>query len=200
MSAEPAKDRKAEILDTALALAFELGPDRVTTVAIAERLGLTQPAIYRHFRSKADLWGAITQRLDARVAQNIARAKTSDDTPLMRIRMLIRDHLMVVRSFPALPEIVLARDTKSDKAVMRATMQPRMAEFQKALFGFCTEAQASGDLRADVDAHDLASLIMGVLQSLAFRLLLSRDVSTLVEDGARLLDLQLSALAREGEY
>jgi len=199
MNAETAKDRKGDILDTALALAFEGGPNRVTTVAIAERLGLTQPAIYRHFRSKADLWVAITDRLGAQVAQNIDRAQAAEGAPLTRLRLLVTGHLEIVSRTPALPEIMLARDPNSADAVVRVAMQSHMAGFQKVLLQFCVAAQESGELRADIDARDLAALLMGVLQSLVLKLVLSRNADALVSDGARLLDIQLAALARKSE-
>mgnify|MGYP002713023229 CR=1 FL=1 len=193
------RNRKDEILDAALALAFEGGPNRVTTVAIAERLGLTQPAIYRHYASKAELWAAITDRLGAEVSGNIARAKAGTDPALTRLRRLMLGHLELVSRTPALPEIMLAREPDSDEAVVRITMQARMTLFQKTLLEFCAQAQAEGDLRADIDPRDLAALIAGVLQSLVLRLLLGRDPGVLLTDGTRLLNLQLAAFARQSE-
>lgn len=191
--------RQGEILDAALALAFEGGPARVTTVAIAERLGLTQPAIYRHFRSKADIWAAITDRLGAEVAANISEAEAEPGPALARLRRLMLGHLELIRRTPALPEIMLVRDPNSADAVVRLTMQTRMATFQKALLTFCTQAQAEGDLRADIDPRDMAALIAGVLQSLVLRLMLGRNPAVLVDDGTRLLNLQLAAFARQSE-
>jgi len=191
--------RKTEILDTALALAFEGGPNRVTTVAIAEQLGLTQPAIYRHFRSKADLWAAITERLGAEVAANLARTEAMPGPALDKVRALVLGHLALIRRTPALPEIMLARDPNSADAIVRLAMQARMAEFHNRLKELCRAAQADGALRDDIAARDLAALIMGVLQSLVLRLLLTRDPELLVEDGARLLTLQIAAFARESE-
>ena len=46
---KPAPERKAEILEATLRLADELGPDRLSTEAIARAVGLTQPGIFRHF-------------------------------------------------------------------------------------------------------------------------------------------------------
>ena len=46
---KPAEDRKAEIVATLLALADQIGPDRLTTNDIAREVGLTQAAIFRHF-------------------------------------------------------------------------------------------------------------------------------------------------------
>jgi len=191
--------RKAEIVDTALALAFEAGPNRVTTVAIAERLGLTQPAIYRHYRSKADLWAAITDRLGAEVAGNIARVEAMESPALDRLRALVLGHLALVRHTPALPEIMLARDPNSADAVVRVAMQARMAAFQHTLLRLCEAGQAEGALTTDIDPRDLAALIMGVLQSLILRLLLTRNPGLPVEDGERLLALQIAAFERQSE-
>ena len=45
--------RKAEIVATILGLADRIGPDRVTTGAVAIEVGVTQAAIFRHFPTKA---------------------------------------------------------------------------------------------------------------------------------------------------
>lgn len=191
--------RRDEILDTALALAFEGGPGRVTTVAIAERLGLTQPAIYRHFRSKADLWAAITARLGAEVGANIAAAEAADGPALNRLRALVLGHLELISRTPALPEIMVTRDPNSADAVVRTAMQKRMGEFQRALTGLCRAVAEDGALCPGVEPRDLALLVMGVLQSLALRLLFNRDPAALVPEGTRLLTLQLSAFIKASE-
>lgn len=192
-------DRKAQILDTALALAFEGGPGRVTTVAIAARLGLTQPAIYRHFRSKAELWHAITDRLGDEVARNLDAAATSGAPAVSRLRALVLGQIALIARTPALPEIMLARDPTSAEAVVRAAMQARMAAFQSSLVGLCAAAQTEGALRDDLPAADIAALVMGVVQSLALRLVLTQDPGPVAADGQRLLDLQLAAFARPNE-
>lgn len=60
-------DRR-RILDTALALLNEVGVDALSTRAIAERLGVRQPALYWHFRNKRAL-------LDAMNGEILARAR-----------------------------------------------------------------------------------------------------------------------------
>ncbi|MCB1329753.1 MAG: TetR/AcrR family transcriptional regulator [Maritimibacter sp.] len=197
MSARPT-NRKTEILDVALALAFEGGPRRVTTVAIANRLNLTQPAIYRHFRSKADLWTEITNRLDAEVAGNIAAAESGEGSALARVRTLVLGQLALIERTPALPEIMIARDPTSADAVVRVAMRSRMSAFQATLVRLCVAAQREGALRCDLLAADIAALVMGVLQSLALRLVLTQDPARIAADGRRLLDLQLAAFAPAG--
>lgn len=199
MTTPAATGRKAEIVEAALQLAFEGGPNRVTTVAIAERLGLTQPALYRHFRNKSDLWQAITDRLGGEVTANIEAAQSIPGPALGKLRRLVSGHIALVSRTPALPEIMVARDPASDDAVVRAAMQSRMAAFQRALADMCAAAQAEGALRDDIDPADMTALVMGVVQSLVLRLLLSRDLTVITKDGDRLLDLQLAAFARQSE-
>ncbi len=48
----PADERRAITVETVIQLAAETNPSDITTKAIAERMGLTQGAIFRHFPSK----------------------------------------------------------------------------------------------------------------------------------------------------
>jgi len=194
---EQPETRRDEILNAALAIAFEAGPGRVTTVAIAKRLDITQPAIYRHFQSKADLWRAITDRLGAEVDQNIAAANAGAGPAIDRLKALILGHLRLVQRTPALPEIMLARDPNSADSITRMAMQAHMAAFQQLVARLCADAQAERSLRRDVNPNDIAALVMGVMQSLVLRLLISRNTSVLASESARLLNLQLAAFAEE---
>jgi TetR/AcrR family transcriptional regulator, tetracycline repressor protein len=50
-----------KILDAALALLNEVGLDQLTTRKLAERLGVQQPALYWHFKSKSALLDALNE-------------------------------------------------------------------------------------------------------------------------------------------
>ncbi|MCR6485039.1 TetR/AcrR family transcriptional regulator [Amycolatopsis sp. OK19-0408] len=63
MSAEPPrrrpKDRKQQIVGQAREMFIELGYPNVTMTALAERVGITAGALYRHFSTKNDLLDAV---------------------------------------------------------------------------------------------------------------------------------------------
>lgn len=54
---------RERILDEALALLNEVGLDQFTTRRLAERLGVQQPALYWHFKSKAVLLDAVNEAI-----------------------------------------------------------------------------------------------------------------------------------------
>jgi AcrR family transcriptional regulator len=187
-----ATDRRAEIACAALDVAAQVGPSQVSTGMIAERLGLTQPAIYKHFPRKSDIWLAVADHMSALIARNIAHATAAPVAPDVRLRMLVMDHLEVVRDNPALPDIMVMRDPRDEQGELRSRMQANMARLRNALIENVRLALAQGIFRESVDPADAATLLLGIVQSLVLRMLMGRDPQILLQDGERLLNLQLA--------
>jgi len=191
-----AADRKAEIQQAALDLAFQVGPDNVSTGMIAAKLGLTQPALYKHYPRKQDIWRAIAEQLSHRVADNIVAAETGDTAPLARIRKLVLSHLDLIKSTPALPEIMVMRAGSDNHTVVQSAIQISITAYRAALTTAIVDAQTAGLFRAEIDPKDAEILIFGIIQSLVLRLMITRNTAILPKDGARLLELQLSGFAK----
>ena len=198
MKRKSSGDRRAEILSATLDLAFEVGPDHVTTGMIAGRLGLTQPAIYKHFPNKESIWEAVAETLCARIFENTRLATQADQTPLEQVRQLILGHLQIITEFPALPEIMVNRDPTGAMTETRRRIQSAMNEFRAALTQSFEKARSSGYIRAGLRTEDGVTLLVGIVQSLVLRLIVTRDHFPLVQVGQRLLDLQLTFFERLG--
>lgn len=196
---KPSADRRAEILAATLDLAFEVGPDHVSTGMIAARLGLKQPAIYKHFPRKEDIWQVVSETLCAAIGANRAARIDAGADPMARVRHMVRAHLGLVERTPALPEIIVTRDPSGALTSARRDIQAAMGRFRDAMTGEIERARAAGQLRAGLASDDAATLVFGVVQSLVLRLMVTRDTAHLVQEGQRLLDLQLALLTGAGE-
>lgn len=192
------QDRRTEILKATLDLAFEVGPDHVTTGMIATRLGLTQPAIYKHFPKKEDIWRAATETLCARIRKNVKAVDVGPHSPIDMLRSLVLGHLQLVTQTPALPEIMVTRDPTGTLTQARQAIQVEITGFRSALIHAFEAGQAKGHLRASVPAADGVTLLLGIIQSLVLRLIVSRSTTPLLSDGARLFDLQITLLSNKG--
>ena len=165
---------------------------------IAARLGLTQPAIYKHFPYKDDIWNSVTDALCHRIAANI-RAAQDQPKPIARLRELVIGQLRLLHDYPALPEIMVMRDPIAGTTAMRTRVLTSMGGLRAAIHRTIGEAQIIGDFRSDLDVEDCTDLVAGVVQSLALRLLRFREPETFLSTGVRLLDLQLRLLTKQGE-
>ncbi|MCB2054357.1 MAG: TetR/AcrR family transcriptional regulator [Geminicoccaceae bacterium] len=191
-----AQARKAEILDAALRLADEVGPDRLSTEAIARAVGLSQPGVFRHFPTKQAIWQAVAATLAERMQANWRRATQEATSPLERLRALFESQLRLIAATPAVPAILFSRELHAENDLLRGQFLSLMHRFHAAVAGEIEAAQAVGTIEPGIVAADAAFLLIGLVQGLAVRWSLAGRTFDLVDEGARLFDLQLSLLTR----
>lgn len=189
---KPAPERKAEIIETAVDLADKVGPDRITTEMIAQRIGVTQATVFRHFPKKEDIWNGVAVLLTGRMREAWEGFGEEKSDPVARLEAVVLGHLGLIRRMPALPAILLSRELHSENAPLRKTLAGAMSEFQQKLSSLIGEAIAAGSFREDLVASDAALLLIGLIQSLAVRWSMSGKRDDLVATGRRLLAVQLA--------
>jgi len=95
MSRLPAAQRREQLLDSAAKLFAEHGYARATTAQLAKAAGVTEPIIYRHFKSKRDLFVALIKRTGKRTLDQWKEDLVGATDPADRLRRLIGDNPMV---------------------------------------------------------------------------------------------------------
>ena len=74
------RNTKEEILQTALALFARDGYEAASVSTIAGALGMTKSALYKHYRSKRDIFDSILARMEARDAEQAAAFSLPEGT------------------------------------------------------------------------------------------------------------------------
>ncbi len=195
---KPADERRDEIVETALALADQAGPDRLTTGAVAEAIGITQAAIFRHFPKKQDLWDAVATSIARRMEGRWAEALAGGDGARERLTRLVRGQLRLVQETPAIPAILFSRELHTDNAALRTAFLGLMSRFAGLLAGIVDEGRAQGTFRTDLDPREAAFMIIAIMQGVIVRWSLSGRGFDLCREGERLLTLGLCGLAPTG--
>lgn len=194
-----AEIRKSEIVARVLALADRIGPDRVTTAAVAAEVGVTQAAVFRHFPTKATLWTAVAEHVAERLAAAWAQALAEVATPRERIAALIRAQLGQIAATPAMPMLIFSRELNVENGDLRAAFRGRLKAFHGLLGAEVAAAQRLGAFRRDIAASDAALLLTSLVQGVAIRWSLGARDFPLATEGGRLLDVYMRLLAETGE-
>lgn len=199
MTRKSANARKAEIVAAALRLADELGPDRLTTRAVADAIGLTQPAIFRHFPNKQALWQAVADEITETIMAAWETALAKDSAPEKRLVALVLTQLRQIEANPAIPAILHSRELQIENAELRRSLRVLMTGFQKLLLAELARAREAGLFRADLAPDDGAVLLVSLVQGMAIRWSLGDRGFPLVKEGARLLDAQMALFRAQSE-
>lgn len=194
-----AQDRKAEIVATAIRLAGEHGPDRVTTQQLADAIGISQPAIFRHFPTKADVWLAVGEAIATPIPGQKADEADSncDDDPLAVLHRLMVRNLGQIARTPAIPAILFSRELHADNEALRRHFEAVMINRRAVLARLIRRAQVAGQLDDETRPEDLAALLLAVVQGLAMRWSLENRGFDLVTEGTRLIGILLRPSKRE---
>lgn len=185
---KPAAERKAQIVDEAMRLAAELGPDRMTTQKLADAVGITQAAIFRHFPNKSEIWQAVADRICSVLPAKILE---SDAPPLDRVRAIVQRQFEFIVKTPSIPAILYSRELHAENEALRKQFSAMLTRRQQLFAGLFKAASEAGDIRPDLDPEDAALLVLAFIQGIAMRWSMEERGFDLVDDGMRLLELQL---------
>jgi AcrR family transcriptional regulator len=193
-----AQERKSEIIETALRLAAEVGPDRLTTEALAAAVGISQAGIFRHFPKKSDIWKAVAQRISELLQENWAAMENEDQPSADRLKAFMKSHLTFLQTTPAIPAILFSRELHAENEYLRSFFAGLMGRVHQFVSKMIADEITDKRFDARLDPDDGAYLILALIQGLAMRWSLNRQNFDLVKEGERLLALQLNGFKRTG--
>jgi AcrR family transcriptional regulator len=159
------EERREEIADAALRIIATRGLSSLTVAVLAEELGVTGGALYRHFPSTA----AILDAVAARAAELLDGTFPDPDLPPLEwLERFVLSRVEAVSGHAGLSRLLL-----SEQVAM--AMPPRALEHllgaaQKTFLGVeqaIRRGQADGSIRSDVTSYELTPIVMGTVQMLA---------------------------------
>jgi AcrR family transcriptional regulator len=103
---------RARILDAALVLLKQGGPEEVSTRKIAERIGVSHMLLYSYFKNRAEIIQSLRERgfeeMEAFCAESLRRAETGN--ALAQIRALLERFIRISHEHPMLYQLAWRRD------------------------------------------------------------------------------------------
>ncbi len=158
----PGHDQDA-VLAAAVRLFIARGYEATSMGDLAEALGITKSSIYHHVTGKQDLLRmAIDHALDG-------LSEAADEVEALRAPAFERLELLVRRSVLVLADrlefVTLLLRVRGNTDVEQSALNRRRV-FDAQVTELVKQAQAEGDLRADVDPATAARLLFGMVNSL----------------------------------
>ena len=191
--------RQRAIVASVLALARERGPDAITTQAIADRMGLTQGAVFRHFPDKQAIWLAVFAWIRESLAAAIAAAMEKGDSPLARIEEAFLAHVAFIAANPGVPRVMFHEMQYPGDSPVRAEVRAMIDGYHKRLTLLFTQAKAAGELPRGLDATLAPVSFIGAVQGLVIEASLAGNETGMMKRARKLLPLLLDGYRGRGK-
>lgn len=179
--------RQASLVEAALLLAAQRSPADITTADLAQAVGITQGAVFRHFASKEAIWLAVldwvTETLMARLQAaadavnpaNLDLAKTPQ--PLAALRAVFMAHVAFVVAHPGVPRVIFQELQSPGDTPLKARVRALMQRYRQLLVALLQQALATHAIAPDTDLQAANLLFVGSVQGLVMQSLMSGDVA-----------------------
>jgi len=170
-------NKKESIYKTGLRLFSAQGYEATTTLQIAKVVGVTEPAVFYHFKSKNAFFSTILEKASEFYFRHIDDSQFCAPTAFESLAKLLRIHFSVVDENPEYMRILLrACPARLDNPEGPCTKIYRQARFKlkKALTDILIRGTASGEFnQIDIDAT--ANMLLAMLNGIMHQQLASWD-------------------------
>lgn len=146
MTRLPAAQRREQLLDTAVALFAKHGFAGATTAELAKAAGVTEPIIYRHFKSKKDLFIAVIERTSDETLSAWDKVLKSAPDPARRLRRLLAANPMVSNKGEGIYRVIVQALMEIDDPEVLAALQVHIRKIHAFVVSEVERAQAEGQV------------------------------------------------------
>ena len=160
----PSDARRREIIDAARQVITEHGMQALTIGNLARGVGVSEGAIYRHFRGKKQILAGLIEDIDHRLSLQIDLIDGDPDAGLKRLEQVLRHNVAPSTqtgvSFMVIAEVLMNGDDEL-RRLMQAAIDKHLTMIEAQL----SVGAHKGEVRLDVDLKAAALQFYGLTQA-----------------------------------
>ena len=191
-------ERQAGLVQAALQLAAEKSPAEITTGDLAQVVGITQGAVFKHFESKEAIWLAVLdwahQALMARL-QAVVSESGAQAVPLAVLRAVFMAHIQFVQAYPGVPRLVFQELQHAKATPLKERAQSLMLDYRQLVKGLLDGAVQAQTISAQLDTQAATVLFMGAVQGLVMQSLMAGSLQGMHLQAAAVFNIYANGLS-----
>lgn len=158
-----------------MALFSQHGYRGASLAAIAEAVGITQPGLLHHFRSKEELLVAVLEERDRLALQQLGEHFEKIGLEVLAGHDSLVEHNARSRELVRLFTVLVGEAAGTDEHPAHDHFAARYRSLRERLASRFELGKASGEIAADVDSELIASLVLAVMDGLQIQWLLDPE-------------------------
>jgi len=157
--------RREQIIEASRKLIMKYGSEHVTVRRIAAEIGISEGALYRHFKSKREVLLFLIRHIEENLIGDLQKRSPTKNI-LGTLKSTLRNHLSSMEqrkgmSFLVIAEIISLGDKGLNKRVLEV-LSKYISNIKKLLL----EGIKTGEIRQDLDPEMVATSFFGTMQGL----------------------------------
>ena len=160
----PTDVRRREIIEAARVVITDHGMQALTIGSLARAVGVSEGAIYRHFRGKKRIIAGLIEDIDSRLNQRINLMDGDPDAGLKQLEQVLKDNAAPSKvtgvSFMVIAEVLMNGDDEL-RRLMQTAIDRHLAMIEAQL----SAGVQKGEVSTDIDLKAASLQFYGLIQA-----------------------------------
>ena len=158
--------RKDQVVNASKKLIIKHGSENLTIRAIAHEVGLSEGALYRHFKSKRDILSLLADTIEADLLGDIKVSNIEGESYSKILDSILRGHLSAIKQRQGISFQVIAMCISFGDKKLNKRLSEIINKYIEEIKSLLRRGVESGELRENLDLDGTALLFFGMIQSL----------------------------------
>jgi len=180
--------RQNQIIEETIKLIHTKGIQGLTIKNISQAIGLTEAAIYRHFKSKDDILSTMLDDFREKLDSKSQPILNSNLTALNKLKTMLNQLMEMFSSNPYIVSVIFSDEIFRNKKLLSDKIVNLIRQNDKYFKLIVEEGQRNKEIRRDIITEELAVIIMGSFRMIVKNWQLDNQKYSLSERGNKFFD------------
>jgi len=139
---------------------------KITTARIAQKVGVSEAAIYKHYKSKSDIFNALISYIEAHLLTPLNQAQQESQNTRSRLKYVYKTYMEFLEGHPGLAKILL-NQTSAETVSIYDSVQRINIKIRSQLNQICKFGIANKELKPQFTSEEVSEAFYALTISFA---------------------------------
>jgi len=160
MATAKSGERKLQILQTVAAMLEQPKSEKITTAALAEKLDISEAALYRHFASKAQMFEGLIEFIEQTVFGLINKISSEETDGLKQVEGIVALLLGFAQKNRGMTRVLIGDALVNENERLQQRINQFLDRVESTIKQSLRIAASQGNLSNEADAGALSNLLV----------------------------------------
>jgi TetR/AcrR family transcriptional regulator len=158
--------RKKQIITAVRSLIIKQGSEHVTVRKIAQEVGVTEGALYRHFTSKREILSFLLDDIGKSLMSDLSGASNNNHNSLDTLEAILMYYVLDIKKKRGIPFQVIAEIISLGDAELNRQAYQVIQIFINRINQIVSNGIKAGIIKSNIDPDSVSILLFGMIQGL----------------------------------
>jgi len=173
------------------------GLRKFTAKNIADKLGITDAAIFKHFRSMDDIILEIINKYVSKCLNSAIEAIEKGETVREKLELLLKSHIDVLEETMGAVPVLCFELSRSEDVKFKNILKNFVESYKEKISRIVEEGQAEGSIKKNLNPEDVAMFFIGSIQAKVFAYIISNKTGRIIDDPDQFISIIFNGIMEE---